>query len=268
MKVPGIAFRFISLGIGVSALVLSTGRAESQELQNSEVEIKSLIQKGDQALQTVTEARCMEAIRSYGAALEMDPENYEANWKTSKAYCLILDLKTAGLIEEKEEYKPLLKDLGAKAEHHAEKAYAVNPLGPEVLAWYNSSYGYHASSMGILQAILAGAGEKLKKIANELIQVDDAYGDALGYNMLGRFHLNAPFPVGSKRKAVEYLEKSVEKAPGSLFNHYWLGEAYLKEKKFEEAKKEFQFVLDHPPTQDEKHFSGQTQEAAQRRLRE
>ena len=120
--------------------------------------------------------------------------------------------------------------------------------------------------MGILQAIMKGAGGKLKKLANELIEVDDAALDALGYRMLGRFYLSAPFPVGSKGKAAEYLEKAVEKAPGSLFDHYWLGEAYRMKKKSEEARREFQFVLDHPPSADEKHFSEPTKQAAQRRL--
>ena len=79
-------------------------------------DIQTLIQKGDERLQEITEANAKEDIAVYEAALKIDPENYEANWKTSKAYCLILDLKTAGLIEEKEEYKPLLKELGEKAE--------------------------------------------------------------------------------------------------------------------------------------------------------
>jgi len=258
----------VPLWIWMGALVLWAGQAEAQAPQRSEVEIKSLIQKGDEQLQEITEAHCREALAEYEAALKIDPENYEANWKASRACCLILDLKTAGLIEEKEEYKPLLKEWGEKAERHAEAAYARNPKGLEALTWYNSSYGYHASSMGILQAILKGAGGKLKKLAHELIEVDDTHNDALGYRMLGRFHLSAPFPVGSKTKAVEYFEKAVEKAPGSLFNHYWLGEAYRTKGKSEQARREFQFVLDHPPSENEKHFSRATQAAAQRRLRE
>ncbi len=252
----------------ISALVLLAGIAGAEELQNSEAQIKSLIQKGDEQLTQITEANCKEAIQSYEAALKIDSDNYEANWKTSKAYCLILDLKTAGLIHEKEEYKPHLKELGAKAEHYAAAAYAMNPKGLEALIWYNSSYGYHAASMGIVQAILKGAGGKLKKLAGELIEVDDSASDALGYRMLGRFYLSAPFPVGSKKKAVQYFEQAVRKAPGSLFNHYWLGEAYLMKDKHAEAKREFQFVLDHSPSEGELHFSEPTKEAAQKHFSE
>ena len=259
---------FIQIGILAGTLLVSVGVAQAQTPESSHAEVQALIQKADDGLQTITEAHCREAIHAYEAALKSDPKNYEANWKASRAYCLILDLKTAGLIEEKEEYKPLLKELGEKAEGYAEKAYTVNPKGLDGLVWYNSSYGYHAASLGILKAILKGAGGKLKKLAHELIEVNDTASDALGYRMLGRFYMNAPFPVGSKTKAARYFEKAVQKAPGSLFNHYWLGEIYLEKKQFEQAKKEFQFVLDHPANPDEKHFSKPTQEAARKRLRE
>ncbi len=257
-------FFLIQLWIGVSAFVLFAGQAEGRA---SEVEMKSFIQKGDERLMPVTEAGCREAITEYDAALKTAPDHYEANWKIARAYCLILDIKTAGLIEEKEEYKPLLKEFGEKAESYAEKAYTVNPKGVEGLTWYSASYAYHASSMGILQAILKGAGGKLKKLANELIAVDDAASDALGYRLLGRLYFSAPFPVGNKTKALEYFKKSVEKAPGSLFNHYWLGEAYRAKEKEKEARIEYQFVLDHPPTENEKHFSDSTREAARQRLK-
>ncbi len=256
----------ISLWILIGALVLPVGMSQSQTPENSTAKIKSLIQKGDNQLKEITEANSREAIKSYEAALKIDPENYEANWKTSKAYCLILDLKTAGVIEEKEENKPLLKELGGKAEYYADKAYAQNPKGPEALNWYVASYAYHASSMGILQAILKGAGGKLKRLANELIEVDPAAGDALAYRMLGRLYFSAPFPVGNKSKALEYFGKGVETAPQSLMNHHWLGEGYQAKEKKEEARKEFQFVLDEPPSGNEQHISGLIKKAAQRRL--
>lgn len=256
----------IPLWILMGALVLPAGTSQSQTPQNSSAEIKSLIQKGDNQLKEITEANSREAIKSYEAALKIDPDNYEANWKMSKAYCQILDLKTAGVIEEKEENKPILKELGTKAEYYADKAYAQNPKGPEALNWYVASYAYHASSMGILQAILKGAGGKLKKLANELIAVDPAASDALAYRMLGRLYLSAPFPVGDKNKALEYFEKGVEVAPGSLMNRYWLGEVYRAKGKSEDARKEFQFVLDEPSSGNEQHISGLIKEAAHRRL--
>lgn len=258
----------IEWGLLASVLFLASSGAASQDLADSQADIQPLIQQGDGALPEITEANCWKAIAAYEEGLKITPESYEANWKASKAYCLILDLRTAGLIEEKDEYKPFLKELGAKAEHYAEKAYAQNAKGLEALIWYNSSYGYHASSMGILKAILKGAGGKLKELAKELIEIDDSACDALGYRMLGRFYLNAPFPAGSKKKAVQYLEKAVTKAPASLFNHYWLGNAHLAREKLEDAKKEFQFVLDHPPSENEKHFFAPIKEAAQKRLRE
>lgn len=254
--------RIFALELGLLMMHSTAFAADPQ------AEIQSFIEKGDEELREITETNAREAVASYAEALKLDPQNYEANWKTSRAYNWILDLKTGGLIEEKDEYKPLLKGLGETAELYADRAYNAKPNGVEALAWYNLSYAYHASSMGIVTAILKGAGGKLKKLANEIIAVDDTYLDAVGYRLLGRLYFSAPFPVGSKKKALEYFQKSVERAPGSLFNHYWLGEGYIAREKIEEGRKEFQFVLDHPPTETEKHFSETTKQAAQRRLRE
>lgn len=229
-------------------------------------EIESLLRQGDARLTDITEANCRAALQSYESVLQIDSNHYEANWKAARALCLILNLQTSALIEEKAAYRPALIELGGKAVRYSEKAYIENPKGKEALTWYLTSYGYHASGLGILKAILKGAGGKLKKLSQELIEIDDTCSGALGYRMMARFHLSAPFPIGSKKKAVEYAEKSVAKAPDFLINHYWLGEAYLKNGAREKARVQFQFILDHPPTQEEAHFAPAIREASQRQI--
>ena len=183
-------------------------------------------------------------------------------------FSYILDYKTHQLIEERDEYKPYLKDLGSKAEEYARRANEINPKGPEGLAWYAGSYSYHAASMGIVTAILKGAGSKLKDLANALIETDDAYHGAFGYRILGRLNLKAPFPVGSKKKAVEYLKKAVEKSPDDLLNRFWLGETYRQQKEYGKAREQFQFVIDHPPMDIETHVAEFYKIAAKTRLEE
>lgn len=232
----------------------------------AETSVQSFIQSGDQILSTVTEENAQKAIAEYEKALAAEPGNYDANWKIARAYCLILDFKTHALIEEKDEYKPFLRELGGKAEAHGAKAYAANPKGLDALVWYNGSIAYHAASMGIVHAILHGAGTRVKKLAGELIQLDDSYHGAFGYRIMGRFHIKAPFPVGSKKKAAEFLEKAVAKYPADLQNHFWLGEAYLTQKNNRKAAEQFQFVLDHPPSSIETHLAETFKSAAQKRL--
>ena len=228
--------------------------------------VKEWIAKGDQSLEQITEQNAMEAAKSYEKALELDPNHYEANWKAARAYVLMLDFKTNALIVEKDEYKPALRDLGAKAEAYAERAYRADPKGLDGLVWYTGSYAYHAASMGIVTAVFKGAGEKLKKLSNELVAADDGYHGAFGYRMLGRFYLNAPFPVGSKKKAMEYFEKATQKDSRDLENHYFLGVAYAAKNQVPKAKMEFEFVRVHPPLDIEAHLADLFKQAAKEEI--
>ena len=240
----------------------------SERLEAEDVSVRTWIDRGDARLATIHEENIRKAVTEYESALRLDPESYEANWKMARAYCLILDIKTNIMIEEKKEYKPFLKDLGEKAGFYGAKAYAANPKGLDALVWYNGSYAYHASSMGIIKAILNGAGAKVKILANELIKQNDRYHGAFGYRILGRFYLNAPFPIGSRRKAMEHFKKAVDKAPADLQNHYWLGEAYRREGRAKEAKEQFEFVAANPPADIEAHLAGILKQYAQKYLDE
>ena len=224
--------------------------------------VERLIRQGDEALEAVTEDNAAKAAAEYETALRLDPQNYEANWKAARAYCLILDFKTRILLTEKDEDKPALRELGEKAEAFGARAYAANPRGLDALVWYTGSIAYHAAGTGILKAIYQGTDGKIESLAAQLISLDPVYHGAFGYRILGRLYLKAPFPKGNKRKAAEYLEKAVAAYPPDLQNHYWLGAAYLSRKKFPEAQRQFQYVLDHPPQEIEAHFSGLLKDAA------
>ena len=61
----------------------------------------------------------------------------------------------------------------------------------------------------------------------------------------GRFFYQLPLP-GNMQKAEKYLTEAVTLYPGNIRAHHYLGAVYLKLKKIELAKKEFEFVLSHP----------------------
>jgi tetratricopeptide (TPR) repeat protein len=245
--------------LGIWFLSSSSLLAESSSIQ-------SLIQRGDELLKKPSEANALAAAKEYEKALKQDPQNYDANWKAAQAYCFALDFKTNGLIEEKDEFKPFLKEYGEKGELYGSRAYAINPKGLDALVWYNGSYAYHAASLGIVKAILKGAANKVKDLARELIELDDTYHGAFGYRILGRFNLKAPFPAGSKKKAIEFLEKAVAKDPTDLQNHFWLAEAYFAQKKTSQAREQYQYVIDHPPAEIEIHLDSVLKSYSQKRL--
>ena len=240
----GVKVGFIMVFIVICVFFLSGIIVQGQES----------IEEIDKLMENKTVENCEKAIEGYKALLKNDPENYKILYKLANAYTAILDIKTEAVRVEKDEYKPLLKELGKLAFDYAEKAYKLNPKDKDVVVACLVSYAYQSASFGIVKAILKGAAGHYKDLCNQLIKLDDSYMGGFGYRMLGKLYLVAPWPVGSKSKALEFFKKAVEKDNSGLYSHYYLGFLYYDAKKFDLAKKEFQFVAENEPVYHEKHY--------------
>lgn len=205
-------------------------------------------------LQEKSVENCEKAIEEYKILLAERPNNYKVLAKISMAYIDILDIKTNALIVEKDEYKPILKELGKIANDYAKKAYELNPQNKDAIAANLVSYGYYSASFGIVKAVLKGAAGHYKDLANQLIKVDDAYMGALGYRSLGKLYHVAPWPVGSKSKALKFFKKAVDTDGTVLYSRYYLGMLYYQDKQYDLAEKEFIKVRDDEPSFFDKHF--------------
>ncbi len=208
----------------------------------------------EELMKNKTVENCEKAIEGYKALLKNDPNNYVILYKLALAYTGILDIKTVTLRVEKDEYKPLLKELGTIAHDYAAKAYELKPDDKDVVAACLVSYAYHSASFGIVKAIFKGAAGHYKDLANQLIKLDDTYLGALGYRMLGKLYHVAPWPVGSSSKAVKFFKKAVETDNKTLYSHYYLGLLYYQDEEYDLSEKEFQFVWDNEPADHEKHY--------------
>lgn len=208
----------------------------------------------DKLLENKTVEKCEKAIEGLKSLLKDDPDNYAILYRLSNAYTGILDIKTSTLRVEKDEYKPLLKELGTIANNYAKKAYELNPKDKEVVSANLVSYAYLSASYGIVKAVLKGAAGNYKDLANELIAIDDKHLGALGYRMLAKLYHVAPWPVGSKKKAVQFFKKAIETDNASLYSHYYLGLIYYQGKKYDLSREQFKFVWDNEPVQHEKHY--------------
>ena len=239
--------------------------AVSQEAQPGSV--VAHIKAGDELTKNPKTVENLErAIKEYEAALKIDPDNIEALWKVANAYTYIMQIKSNGIIVEKDEYKPMFKELGKKALDYAEKAREINPKSKEAVTANLRAYAYYCCSFGIIKAVLKGAAGKYKDLAEELIAIDDKHEDGMVYDFLGRLYHVSPWPVGSSKKAMENYLKTVEIAPSRLEAHYFLGVIYLDKKKYDQAKKEFELVVKNPPNRFEEHFIAAFKEDAKRNL--
>jgi tetratricopeptide (TPR) repeat protein len=230
----------VVLGVFIFSAVIVRGQEQMDEI--------------DKLMENKTVENCEKAIEGYKSLLKDDPENFKILYKLANAYTAILDIKTEAVRVEKDEYKPLLKELGTLAYDYAEKAYKLSPKDKDVVVACLVSYAYKSASFGIVKAILKGAAGHYKDLCNQLIGIDDSYMGGFGYRMLGKLYLVAPWPVGSKSKALEFFKKAVAKDNSVLYSHYYLGFLYYDDKKFDLARNEFQFVRDNEPAAHEKHY--------------
>ncbi len=226
----------------------------TENLERSTQLVDAHITKATQHMEEKTVESLEKSIKELESALEIDPDNHEALWMIAKSYTDIIAIETSALMIEKDEYKPLLKDLGKKADIYARRALEINPEAKESIAVAALAHGYYSASFGIVKAILKGAAGRYKKLCNQLIEIDENYGGALGYKMMGKLYYVAPWPVGSEKKAIRFYKKALEVDNSLLEPHYYLGMLYMEKKKYDLSKQEFDFVVDNPPHLLEKHY--------------
>lgn len=230
--------------IFVLALAVLTGFAFGQTAQDQ-------IRAGDEAYARFDDAAALEA---YKAAVALEPGNYEALWKLSRANVDVADLmdtKPAGAVDAQ-------KAMYSEGEALAMKAIAANP---------NDTWGYfmRAAALG-KRLLLLGKKEQIdsSKIVRAAIDKAialDASND-LAWHALGRWHrrmaeiggakrffgslIYGSIPKGSFEESAKALEKAVELKPEYVNHRLELGLTYVALKKPDLAAAEFQKALDLP----------------------
>jgi tetratricopeptide (TPR) repeat protein len=211
------------------------------------------IRRGDEYYAQFDNAK---ALDEYLLALKAEPGNYEALWKTSRAY---FDLGDTVDPKEPDATQKQTK-LYLEAQSYARQAIKANP---------DDTWGhfFYAAAMG-KRALLLGKKEQInmsKRIKDEIdksIALDPNNG--LAWHALGRWNrrmaeiggmkrffggiIYGSIPKGSFEEAVKDFQKAIELDPNYCNNYYELGLTYLAMKKYDLAGQEFQKCLDAPVT--------------------
>ena len=84
-----------------------------------------------------------------------------------------------------------------------------------------------------------------------MLRLDQAFMDGSADRALGRWYFKVPRLFGGDRKLSEtHLRKSLTYNPNSSVSHFFLGELLDDEGRKDEARAEFQQVLDAPLSRD------------------
>jgi tetratricopeptide (TPR) repeat protein len=198
-----------------------------------------------------TEARDLRtALQHFEAALTQDSLNYEANWRAA------LTLGLMGDPFPMSEKSAKRDSLYARAERYAQRAVAADPSGAD-------GHFALAASLG-RAALMVGPEEKVHRatlIRNEALRalaIDPRHDGA--YHILGRWNaeiMRLPgvgrflakhflgagvFDQASWPRAISYLEKAVELAPGRIYHHLALADIYADTRRLGEAEAQLRLV--------------------------
>lgn len=211
------------------------------------------IQAGDEAYAVFDDAK---ALEHYQAALGLEPGNYVALWKASRAMVDIADVIPATQKDVKEQQKKMYTEATALAR----KAVAANPNDTWGHFQYAASNGKRLLLLGKKEQI--DASKAVRAEIDKAIELDGT--NHLAWHALGRWHrrmdeiggakrffgsiVYGSIPKGSFEESEKALRKAIELHP-EYANHYLeLGRTLVALKKYDEAAESFQKCIDLPKT--------------------
>lgn len=211
------------------------------------------IKAGDEAYAQFDDQK---ALEHYQEALKLEPQNYEALWKASRASVDIADVIPATGKDAKLKQQRLY----IQGTDYAKKAVAANT---------NDTWGHFqiAAALG-KKLLMLGKKEQIDGSKQIRAEIDKAIQLApdndLAWHALGRWHrrmaeiggvsrafgsiLFGSIPKGSFEESEKAFKKALELSPNYVNHHLEIGLTYVDMKKYDMASQEFQKAIDLPKT--------------------
>jgi len=236
----------IILAVVAAFFVLAAGFALAQTADEN-------LKKGDDFYAQHKDA---EALEAYLAAVQADPNSYEAAWKACRSMIDNGDLADVNAKGGEEKQKKFYKD----SETYGRKAVALNPNDTWGHFYLSAALGKYALLLGKKEQI--AISREIKAEIEKAIQIDP--NNDLAYHALGRWHrrvaeiggatrffgsiLFGSIPKGTFEEAAAALKKATELKPDFVEHHLELARTYMEMDKYKEAADEFQKAIDLPAT--------------------
>ena len=170
-------------------------------------------------------AMFLESAELCARAAAIEPDNYAANWKAARGYRYYTEHNKWDLNPG---WTDVLLENGKKGMFYSEQAVKIRPEGVEGNLWYGANVSTYADAVSLLRAIREGLKNKSQRSFETVERIDEAYFDYCCLMALGRMHYILPWPLKNKKKALDYLQRYVDKCPPEAFNLIE-GKVYLAE---------------------------------------
>jgi tetratricopeptide (TPR) repeat protein len=194
----------------------------------------------------VTSGDMENALTALDKAVKLDPKSYEAAWKAARA--------AGWLADDLYDDKTKRAHFSGRGIDYAKAAIDLNPKGVEGHYYSGINLGLSATTKTIGAKFMVPS---VRDAAKKATQIDSCFDKGGPPRLLGSLYAEAPsWPasIGDPDKGVELVEQAVKCAPDYPLNDLRLGAALVKAEKYDEAKKEFQKVIDAQPRPDDAHF--------------
>ena len=171
----------------------------------------------------------------WAAAAKADPSNFDAAWKLSRA-----DYWLGGHAPQDERRGFLDQGIAA-----GQAAIKLQPDKPEGYFWMAASMGALAESFGLRAGIKYR--KPIKEALETTLRLDPGFQQGSADRALGRWYDEVPRLFGGDQKQAEaHLQASLKYNPKSTVTHFFLAELYEGEGRREDARREYQIVIDTP----------------------
>ena len=204
----------------------------------------------------VTAADMENALLALDKATKADPKSFEAQWKAARM--------ATDLADEYYDDKTKRAHFSGRGIDYAKAAIELDPKRVE-------GHYYSATNLG-LSATTKVVGAKfmvpsVRDAAKKAMQIDACFEHGGPPRVLGSLYAEAPpWPasVGDPDKGVELLQQALKCDPSYVQNNLLYANALCKAEKYDEAKQQYQIVLDAQPKPDDQHFLPRWKERAKK----
>jgi tetratricopeptide (TPR) repeat protein len=147
------------------------------------------------------------SIDLYLKAVEQQPDDYEANWKSARAYREYADkAKKKGV----EGWKDICAQYGKDGMQYAQKAIELKPTRPDGHYYYGLNVGIYSDGVSILTALSEGLKGKTQQSFEKTYEINKMYKEGGPMLSLGRFWAVLPWPLRDRKKSLAYYREYQE----------------------------------------------------------